>query len=68
MQQTSLCLETSGSAHPYPWELSEETRRVGRAGLATTRAILDATRAASVPLVLRLRPDEPTREAARLAA
>ncbi len=68
MQQTSLRLDTAGSRDPYPWELSEETRRIGRAGLALTRAILEAKRAETVPLVVPIGPGEPTRDTTRMAA
>lgn len=68
MQQTYLRLDTSGSRDPYPWELSEETRRIGRAGLAVTRAILEAKRAESVPMVVPIPTGEATKDATRMAA
>lgn len=49
----------------YPWELSDETRRIGREGLARTRAVLEAKRLGPAQQTL---PLEVTPTPARLAA
>jgi len=40
MQQTHLRLPRQRSV--YPWELTDETRQIGKQGLARVRAILEA--------------------------
>lgn len=52
----------------YPWELSEETRRIGRKGLARTRAILEAKRLGPAQQSLPLDLHAPAPVPARLAA
>ncbi len=52
MQQTHLRLAPTRTL--YPWELSDETRRIGKAGLARARAILSAHQTEPAQMTLEL--------------
>jgi hypothetical protein len=58
MQQTHLYL--TRSRQRYPWELSAETRQIGKQGLARVRAILDAKNDRPAQQKLELGFDTPT--------
>ncbi|NNE94525.1 MAG: hypothetical protein HKN24_00670 [Acidimicrobiales bacterium] len=61
MQHTHLRLTTR---RRYPWELSDETRRVGKEGLARVRAILDAKAQGPDQQVLKLDFSSPSERVA----